>query len=157
MSHDSSAAIRDGCYYLHKLGLGYQEISDMFGIEMNESMQFVNEYKDGIEKGEIEETSFDQRFWEDILKESSGNSKVTLVNEKQHFFHGRKSDLEKMSTEDLIALFEVNKDFLLRVPQVVLDSLKHHKIGYNPLLPFRQVQESVKLLEKILEKRANRA
>ncbi|MEE8239532.1 MAG: hypothetical protein V3R13_05540, partial [Nitrososphaerales archaeon] len=68
----------------------------------------------------------------------------------------RKSDLEGMKTADLLALFEINKEFLMMVPQVALDTLKQHKIGYDPLLPIKQIQESVPVIESILKKREDR-
>lgn len=153
MSDTANEAIQDGCYYLHKLGFSYKQLSEMFVITEQEALDQVTKYQERMEKGELEETPIDARFWEDLVKESMGNTRITLVNEKGHFYHGRRTDLETMKTSELMALFEVNKDFLLKVPQVVLDSLKHHKVGYNPLLPFRQVQDSLKVMEEILEKR----
>jgi len=149
-------SIQDGCYYLHKFGLSYDELASIFGIQKKEAKEFVKKFKERIDKGQIQETAFDMSFWKDVIDESREGSRITLVSSKGQFYHGRKSDLERMKTADLLALFEINKEFLMMVPQVALDTLKQHKIGYDPLLPIKQIQESVPVIESILKKREDR-
>jgi len=153
ISHRES--IQDGCYYLHKFGLSYDDLASIFGIETSEAKEFVRKFREKIAKGQIEETTFDMSFWKDVINESKDGSRITLVNSEGQFYHGRKSDIERMKTADLLSLFEINKEFLMMVPQVALDTLKGHKVGYNPLIPLKQVQESVKIIESILVKRGD--
>jgi len=156
MPRSDGESIQDGCYYLHKFGLGYDELASIFDIEEREAKEFVKTFKQRIDSGQIQETAFDMSFWEDVINESREGLRVTLVSAEGQFYHGRRSDLERMKTAELLALFDINKDFLMMVPQVALDTLKQHKIGYNPLLPIKQVQESVTIIESILGKRGDR-
>ncbi len=153
MPRSDGESIQDGCYYLHKFGLTYEELASIFTIEKSEAREFVLRFKEKIDKGEIQETAFDMSFWEDVLKETRDGLRITLVNGEGKFYHGRRSDLDGMKTDELLALFEINKEFLMMVPQVALDTLKQHKVGYNPLIPIKQVQESVTLIESLLGKR----
>lgn len=155
MPRSYGESIQDGCYYLHKNGLTYDELANIFGIERKEAKEFVKKFKERIDRGQIQETAFDMSFWEDVINESREGSRITLVSAKGHFYHGRRSDLERMKTADLLALFEINKEFLMMVPQVALDTLKQHKIGYDPLIPIKQIQESVTIIESILGKRGD--
>lgn len=148
-------AIEDGCYYLKELGLEFSEIAQIFGMNEAAVKKKRESFARKLKSKEVEVTDFDRKFWKDILQETQGNDRVTLVDDKGGFYHGRRSELERAHTKDLMALFEYGKEYLNSVPPMVLETLEKDKPGYNPLSPIKQLKDGLKVLEEILSKRSS--
>ncbi len=147
-------AIEDGCYHLKELGLEFSEIAQIFGISEDAAKKKRESFARKLKSKQVEVTEFDKKFWEGILQETQGNDRVTLVDDKGRFYHGRRSELESADTKDLMALFDSGKEYLNTVPPMVLETLEKNKPGYNPLSPIKQLKDSLKVLEEILSKRS---
>lgn len=150
---DFELAVEDGCYYLRELGLSFSEIARVFGVSEAVARRKYNAFSSKLKNKQVYVSPFDKKFWEDIILETLGNERVTLVDEKGRFYHGRRTDIEKADTKDLMALFEYGKEYLSTVPPMVLESLDKGRPGYNPLSPIKQLKDALKLLEEILSER----
>ena len=150
---DMELAVEDGCYYLRELGVDIVEISSLFEISENDVRKKCKAFAKKLKSKHIIASVFDKKFWGDVMQEARGNEKVTLVDSKGEFYHGRRVDLEKAETKDLMALFDYGKDYLNNIPPMVLESLDKNKPGYNPLSPIKQLKDGLKIMENILSKR----
>lgn len=150
---DNELAVEDGCYYLRELGMDVGKISRFFEISEDDVKKKCKTFAKKLKSGQIVQSEFDKKFWEDVMQEAKGNEKITLVDSKGEFYHGRRADLEKAETKDLMALFEYGKEYLNSVPPMVLESLDKNKPGYNPLSPIKQLNDGLKIVEEILSKR----
>ncbi|MBM3897067.1 MAG: hypothetical protein FJ358_00860 [Thaumarchaeota archaeon] len=146
-------AVEDGCYYLRELGMDVGEISRLFEISEDDVKKKCKTFARKLKSKQIIQSGFDKKFWEDVMQEARGNEKITLVDSEGEFYHGRRTDLEKAETKDLMALFECGKEYLNNVHPMVLESLDKNKPGYNPLSPIKQLKDGLKVLEEILSKR----
>jgi hypothetical protein len=150
---DTELAVEDGCYYLRELGMNVGEISRLFEIREDDVRKKCKAFAKKLKSRQIIQSEFDKKFWEDVMQEARGNEKITLVDSKGEFYHGRRVDLEKAETKDLMALFDYGKEYLNNVPPMVLESLDKNKPGYNPLSPIKQLKDGLKIVEEILSKR----
>ncbi|HEY4674112.1 MAG TPA: hypothetical protein VIH03_08100 [Nitrososphaerales archaeon] len=150
---DTELAVEDGCYYLRELGMNVGEISKLFEISEDDVRKKCKAFAKKLKSKKIIQSEFDKKFWEDVMQEARGNEKITLVDSKGEFYHGRRVDLEKAETKDLMALFDYGKEYLNNVPPMVLESLDKNKPGYNPLSPIKQLKDGLKIVEEILSKR----
>ncbi|MCS4537606.1 MAG: hypothetical protein HYY67_01935 [Thaumarchaeota archaeon] len=150
---DTELAVEDGCYYLRELGMNVGEISKLFEISEDDVRKKCKAFAKKLKSRQIIQSEFDKKFWEDVMQEARGNEKITLVDSKGEFYHGRRVDLEKAETKDLMALFDYGKEYLNNVPPMVLESLDKNKPGYNPLSPIKQLKDGLKIVEEILSKR----
>ncbi len=143
--------LEEACYYLHKKGLTFQELSKALEIPEEEAVRLHQEYSKKIEKGIAQENEVDKNLWEDIYHDSQGDEKVTFVRDNG-FYHCRKSDLERMDGTALMAIFETSKKFLdFDMYKPYLNSKP--PVGYDPMALQRQVKRAVELVQEILQKR----
>jgi len=143
--------LEEACYYLHKKGLTFQELSKALEIPEEEAVRLHQEYSKKVEKGIVQENEVDRNLWEDIYHDSHGDEKVTFVRDNG-FYHCRKSDLERMDGTALMAIFETSKKFLdFDMYKPYLDSKP--PVGYDPMALQRQVKRAVELVQEILQKR----
>ena len=150
---DMELAVEDGCYYLRELGMNVSEISRLFDTSEDDVRKKCKAFVKKLKSRQIIASEFDKKFWEDVMQEARGNEKITLVDSKGEFYHGRRVDLEKAETKDLIALFDFGKEYLNNIHPMVLESLEKNKPGYNPLSPIKQLRDGLKIVEEILSKR----
>lgn len=150
---DTELAVEDGCYYLRELDMNVGEISKLFEISEDDVRKKCKAFAKKLKSRQIIQSEFDKKFWEDVMQEARGNEKITLVDSKGEFYHGRRVDLEKAETKDLMALFDYGKEYLNNVPPMVLENLDKNKPGYNPLSPIKQLKDGLKIVEEILSKR----
>lgn len=150
---DIELAIEDGCYYLRELGMEFSEIGKIFEISEEEAKKRYKAFAKKLKGKGVIASAYDKKFWEDVIQEARGNERVTLVDKKGTFYHGRRADLEKADTKDLMALFDSAKEYLNNIPPMVLESLEKNKPGYNPLSPIKQLKDGLKVIEEILSKR----
>ena len=143
--------LEEACYYLHKKGLSFQELSKALEIPEDEALQLHREYSRRIEEGAVQENEVDKNLWEDMYHDSYGNEKVTFVRDNG-FYHCRKSDLEGMDGIALMAIFETSKKFLdFDMYKPYLDTKV--PVGYDPMALQRQVKRAVELIQAILQKK----
>ena len=150
-SEDVLPYLQEACFYLHKKGLSFHELSKALGIPEEEAERFQKDYEDKVSKGLVQETDLDKNLWEDIYLDTMGDEKVTFARD-DGFYHCRKSDLEKMESPALMAIFETSKKFLY------FDTYKRYlgsrpAVGYDPMALQRQVKRAVDLIQSILDKR----
>ena len=143
--------LEEACYYLHKKGLTFQELSKALEIPEDEALRLHKEYSKRIDEGTVQENEVDKNLWEDIYHDSHGDEKVTFVRDNG-FYHCRKSDLEGMDGTALMAIFETSKKFL------DFDMYKPYlntkaPVGYDPMALQRQVKRAVDLIQAILQKK----
>jgi hypothetical protein len=143
--------LEEACYYLHKKGLTFQELSKALEIPEEQAVKLNREYSEKIEKGMVQENEIDRNLWEDLYHDSHGDEKVTFVRDNG-FYHCRKSDLEAMEPTALMSIFETSKKFLdFDMYKPYLDSKP--PVGYDPMAMQRQVKRAVELIQEILHKR----
>ncbi len=143
--------LEEACYYLHKKGLNYQELSKALEITEEEARRLLHNYESKIAAGSAREEEVDRNLWEDVYNDSIGNEKLTFVRDNG-FYHCHRSDLEKMDSAALMAIFETSKKFL------DFDMYKPYlgtktPAGYDPMALQRQVKRAMELVEEILKDR----
>ncbi len=143
--------LAEACYYLHKKGLTFGDVSKALEIPEEEALRVYKEYSKKISSGLVKENEVDKNLWEDIYHDSKGNEKVTFARDKG-FYHCRKSDLEGMDSTALMAIFETSKKFLDFDPYKPYLNSKP-PVGYDPMAMQRQIKRAVELIQEILEKR----
>ncbi len=150
-SEDVNDYLEEACYYLHKKGLTFRDVSKALEIPEEEAVRFHMEYSEKISRGVVKENEMDKNLWEDIYHDSKGDEKVTFARDNG-FYHCRRSDLEGMDSTALMAIFETSKKFLdFDLYKPYLNSKP--PVGYDPMALQRQVKRAVELIQEILEKR----
>ncbi len=148
---DVSLYLQEACYYLRKKGLTLQQLSKALEISEEEAESMYRMYESKIVMGVVEDNEVDRSLWEDVYNDSLGNEKITFVRD-DGFYHCRRTDLEKMNSPALMAIFESSKKFLdFDMYKPYLDSKP--PVGYDPMALQRQVKRAVDLIEEILRNR----
>jgi len=151
--HDSEAEVylQEATYYLRRKGLSFEKLSRILEIPEQKVRDFYDEYASKIRDQTILESEVDRNLWEDVYNDSIGNEKVTFARDNG-FYHCRKSDLEKMESPALMAIFETSKQFLdFDMYRKYLDTKP--PVGYDPMALQRQVKRAVDIIREILENR----
>jgi len=144
--------VEEACYYLYKLKLKAEDIGKQFNISAEQVANAVKEYEAKIAAGEISYEQETEKFWSTLLRENSGDEKVTLVDEKGRYYHGWRTELEQLPTENLVKLLVLNKDYSDKHPLSEF-SKTQPAVGYDPLIPLRNIRRTVELIDEILQKR----
>ena len=144
--------VEEACYYLAELKLSTEDIGKEFGMTSDQVEKAASNYKAKIDSGNVSYDEEAKAFWSKNLRESSGDEKITLVDEKGRYYHGWKSEIEKMSTEQLVDLLVVNKQYSDRHPLSEF-SKSQPAIGYDPLIPLRNIRRAVSIIDETLQKR----
>ncbi len=148
---EASLYLEEACYYLRKKGLTFQELSKVLDTSEDRVEALFNEYESKIAKGLAGENEVDRNLWEDVYNDSIGNEKITFARD-DGFYHCRRSDLEKMESPALMAIFETSKKFLdFDMYRRYLDTKA--PVGYDPMALQRQVKRAVQLIQEILDDR----
>ncbi|HVB11941.1 MAG TPA: hypothetical protein VNE86_02315 [Nitrososphaerales archaeon] len=146
--------IEEACFYLLDLKLSSLEIGKEFNMTSDQVERAAESYRAKIDSGTVSYDEETKAFWAKSLKESSGDEKITLVDEKGRYYHGWKSEIEKMSTEQLVELLVVNKQYSDRHPLSEF-SKTQPVVGYDPLIPLRNIRRTVAIIDETLQKREN--
>ncbi len=150
-SEDVLPYLEEACFYLHKKGLSFHELSRALGISEEDAERLQKDYANKLSKGLAQENDLDKNLWEDIYLDTMGDEKVTFARD-DGFYHCRKSDLEKMESPALMAIFETSKKFLdFDMYKRYLDSKP--AVGYDPMTLQRQVKRALDLIQSILDTR----
>ena len=143
----------EACYYLKKMGIGYNVISEKTELQQVEIKKRIKRHQSRIRNGEAKEDDADFSFWNDMLRESKGDVKITF-SRKDGFYHCRQSDLETMDSLALMEIFDASKDFLQLDPSYNYGFLDGKSpVGFDPLALAREVKKAVTIIEKILSER----
>lgn len=144
--------VDEACFYLSQLNLSKEAIAREFNISLDQVLQAISRFKSRIDSGSQIYDEEAKSFWAKNLKENSGDERITLVDEKGRYYHGWKSEIEKMSTEQLVGLLVVNKQYSDGHPLSEF-SKTQPVVGYDPLIPLRNIRHTVSLIDKILQDR----
>jgi hypothetical protein len=144
--------VEEACFYLSSLNVGKKAIADSFGLDEPQVEFAISSYKGKIDSGAAKFEDDAQEFWARSYKESTGDERITMVDDKGRYYHGWRSELEKLSSQEVVELLVVNKQYSDRHPLSEF-SKGETIIGYDPLVPLRNIRRTVQLLEQILEKK----
>ncbi len=148
---ESSLYLEEACYYLRKKGLSFEELSKVLDAPEDRVEALFREYESKIARGLAQENEVDRNLWEDVYNDSIGNEKITFARD-DGFYHCRRSDLEKMESPALMAIFETSKKFLdFDMYRRYLDTKP--PVGYDPMALQRQVKRAVDLIQEIFDDR----
>ncbi len=143
----------EACFYLLEGNIERKSIARAFNLTEAQLDNAVARYKKKLDEGSAKYDLDSKDFWIKNFKESSGgDEKVTLVDEKGRYYHGWKSELEKLTSEKIVELLVVNKQYSDKHPLSEF-SKGEAVIGYDPLVPLRNIRRTVALLEELLEKK----
>jgi hypothetical protein len=152
LSEETQEYLEEACFYLSELEKPFGEIARDFNISEEQAHKFQSEYKSKIDSGEVTYDPDAKEFWSKLARESGGDERITLVDEKGRYYHGWKSELEKMTTEQLVELLVVNKRYSDAHPLSEY-SKTQPAVGYDPIVPLRNIRRSVSLIDSILQER----
>lgn len=144
--------MEEACFYLSEQKLGKKDIAEAFNLSLAQVESAILSYKTKIDKGIANYESDANEFWAKNYRESSGDERVTLVDDKGRYYHGWKTELENLSSEKIVELLVINKQYSDKHPLSEF-SKGQAVIGYDPIVPLRNIRRTVSLLEELLEKK----
>ncbi len=144
--------VEEACFYLSELNVKTEDIGKQLNLSPEQVAQAISSFRSKIDSGKASYDEEVKSFWAKSLRESSGDEKITLVDEKGRFYHGWKSEIEKMNTEQLVELLVINKQYSDKHPLSEF-SKTQPVVGYDPLVPLRNIRQTVFLIDKVLQER----
>jgi hypothetical protein len=145
-------SLEEACYYLSESKIDHKEIALALNLTEPQVGLAVRSYKKKIDQGQAKYERETKEFWIKNFRESSGDERITLVDEKGRYYHGWKSELENLGSEKIVELLVINKQYSDKHP--LSEFTKGEAvIGYDPLVPLRNIRRTVTLLEKLLERK----
>jgi hypothetical protein len=149
---DEAEYLEEACFYLTELNLPAKKIALELEIDEDVVIRSVGSYRKKIEEGKISYDPDAKEFWEKNQRENGGDERVTLVDEKGRYYHGWKSEFERMTTEQLVELLIVNKRYSDAHPLSSF-SKTQPTVGYDPIVPLRNIRRTVTIIDEILQGR----
>lgn len=146
----STEFVEEACFYLSESKVGTEEIARSFNITPSHVSRAIRSFKKKIDSGEA---AFDQNakeFWAKNYRESSGDERVTLVDDKGRYYHGWRTELAGLSSDRLAELLAINKLYSDKHPLSEF-SKSEAVIGYDPIVPLRNIRRTVSVLEEVLQ------
>ena len=144
--------VEEACFYLLELRKPISEIGNDLNLSSDQVKQAVENYRKKIESGAVAYDEDAKDFWAKIRRENTGDEKITLVDDKGRYYHGWRSEIENMGTEELVELLVVNKKYSDRHPLSEF-SKTQPVVGYDPIVPLRNIRRTVLIIDEILQKR----
>ena len=144
--------VEEACFYLAELNVSRDDIGKQLNLSPDQISQAISSFRSKIDSGKASYDEEVKSFWAKSLRESSGDEKITLVDEKGRYYHGWKSEIEKMSTEQLVELLVINKQYSDKHPLSEF-SKTQPVVGYDPLIPLRNIRQTVSFIDKVLQER----
>lgn len=144
--------VEEACFYLAEQKLPLSRIARAFELSTKEARSEIASYRKKIERGEVKYEDETKEFWTKNYREYSGDERVTLVDDKGRYYHGWKSELEKLGSEKVVELLVINKEYANKHPLSEF-SKGQAVVGYDPLVPLRNIRRTVSLLEEILQEK----
>ncbi len=145
--------VQEACFYLSELNILPEEIAREMKLTLEQVSNAIKGYRAKLDSGTVSYSDETKSFWAKNLRESSGDEKITLVDGMGRYYHGWKSEIEKMSTEQLVELLIVNKQYSDRHPLSEF-SKTQPVVGYDPLIPLRNIRHTVSIIDEALQKRS---
>jgi len=154
LSHNNEEAqyLEEACFYLSEIKKPVGDIASELHLTEEQVNYAIHEYRRKIERGTAVYDPDAKEFWGKLQQESSGDERITLVDEKGRYYHGWKSELEKMTTEQLVELLVVNKRYSDAHPLSEF-SKTQPAVGYDPIVPLRNIRRAVSLIDRLLQRR----
>jgi len=112
----------------------------------------ISDYREKIDRGKLIYDPEAKEFWGKLQKEGGGDERITLVDDKGRYYHGWKSEIEKMTTEQLMELLFTNKRYSDAHPLSEF-SKTQPAVGYDPIVPLRNIRRAVSIIDEILQRR----
>ena len=144
--------VEEACFYLSENKIDKKEIASAFNLSASQVARAVSSYRKKISQGTAKYEEDAKGFWAKNYKQTSGDERITLVDDKGRYYHGWRSELEQLSSEKVVELLVVNKQYSDKHPLSEF-SKGHAVIGYDPLVPLRNIRRTVSVLEEILSKK----
>jgi hypothetical protein len=144
--------LEEACFYLSELDVPIAQIAGGLNLDENQVKNAIGLYKKKIEERKVAYDSEAKEFWRKNNQESAGDERVTLVDDKGRYYHGWKSEIEKMNTEQLVELLVVNKKYSDLHPLSEF-SKTQPAVGYDPIVPLRNIRRAVSLIDQLLQRR----
>ena len=144
--------VEEACFYLSELEKPISEIGDDLNLSSDQVKEAIESYRKKIESGAVAYDEDAKDFWAKIRRENSGDEKITLVDDKGRYYHGWRSEIENMGTEELVEVLVVNKKYSDRHPLSEF-SKTQAVVGYDPIVPLRNIRRTVFIIDEILQKR----
>lgn len=144
--------LEEACFYLSELEKPVSEISSELNISEDEVNRLLKDYRRKIDEGKVSYDPEARQFWGKLSREGGGDERITLVDDKGRYYHGWKSEFEKMSTEQLVELLVVNKKYSDAHPLSSF-SKTQPAVGYDPIVPLRNIRRAVTIIDGILQMR----
>ena len=145
--------VEEACFYLSELKVAPSDIGKEFNLTPEQALLAASNYRSKVDSGEKKYDEETKSFWAKSLRESSGDEKITLVDDKGRYYHGWRSEIERMKTEELVELLVVNKQYSDRHPLSEF-SKTQPVVGYDPIVPLRNIRRTVSIIDEILQKRS---
>lgn len=144
--------VQEACFYLSELKKPVREIASALNLNEEQVRLAVNEYRQKISERKLSYDADAKEFWNKQIRENEGDEKVTLVDEQGRYYHGWKSEIEKMNTEQLVELLVVNKRYSDAHPLSQF-SKTQPVVGYDPIVPLRNIRKALSIIDGILQSR----
>ena len=144
--------LEEVCFYLSELKKPVHDIASELNMSVGQVVGAIQDYRKKIEEGKIIFDPEAMEFWRKAQRESGGDERITLVDDKGRYYHGWKSEFEKMSTEQLVELLVVNKKYSDAHPLSEF-SKTQPAVGYDPIVPLRNIRRAVSIIDELLQKR----
>jgi hypothetical protein len=144
--------VEEACFYLSELEKPILEIGNELNLSSDQVKEAIERYRKKIEAGTLTYDEDAKDFWAKIRRENTGDEKITLVDDKGRYYHGWRSEIENMGTEELVELLVVNKKYSDRHPLSEF-SKTQPVVGYDPIVPLRNIRRTVLIIDEILQKR----
>jgi hypothetical protein len=149
---DEAEYVEEACFYLSELRKPIKEIASELNLTEAQVEYAIRGYRDKMEKGMLVYDPETKEFWGKLQKEGGGDERVTLVDDKGRYYHGWKSEMEKMTTEQLMELLITNKRYSDAHPLSEF-SKTQPAVGYDPIVPLRNIRRAVSIIEELLLRR----
>lgn len=146
--------MEEACFYLTELKMKTNEIAKEFNMDSAQVKEAAAKHRRKIEMHKAVYDEEVKAFWAKLLKENQGDEKITLVDDKGRFYHGWKSEIEKMGTEELVELLVVNKQYSDKHPLSGF-SKTQAVVGYDPIVPLRNIRRTVSIIDELLQERSS--
>jgi hypothetical protein len=149
---DAAEYVEEACFYLAENKVSDTEIAKSFNLTPEQVKQAILSYRRKIARKKATFNEDTKDFWAKNFQESSGDERVTLVDDKGRYYHGWKSELANLSSEKIVELLVINKQYSDRHPLSEF-SKGQAVIGYDPIVPLRNIRHTVSILEELLRKK----
>ncbi|HXQ92945.1 MAG TPA: hypothetical protein VN739_08045 [Nitrososphaerales archaeon] len=144
--------VEEACFYLSELEKPISEIGNDLNLSSDQVKEAIESYRKKIESGTLTYDEDAKDFWAKIRRENMGDEKITLVDDKGRYYHGWRTEIENMGTEELVELLVVNKKYSDRHPLSEF-SKTQPVVGYDPIVPLRNIRRTILIIDEILQKR----